>query len=306
MTMLLQGAVEQGFIYALVALALYLSYRILDIADLTTDGSFVPGCAVSATCATQGHPVLGLLAGMLAGMAAGFVTAFLHTRMKVQAILAGIITMTGLYTINLWAMGGRSDLPLLKVDTVFTYAQSLLGQTFGKLVTVALITLAAGAVLVLFLKTQLGLSIRATGDNRDMVAASSIDPAFTITVGLCIANGCTALAGAVLAQYQMSSSVSLGTGVVVIGLASLIIGEVVLRRGGVVRGVVGAVLGAILYRILMVLALKNSASPSNMKLISAVIVALAISYPALADWLWLKKRKFSARGGAEKGGKTSC
>lgn len=305
MMMLMQGAVEQGFIYALVALALYLSYRILDIADLTTDGSFVLGCAVSATCATQGRPILGLFAGMLAGMAAGFVTAFLHTRMKMQAILAGIITMTGLYTINLWAMGGRADLPLLKVDTIFTYTQAVFGAAYGKLVTVALITLAAAVLLILFLKTQLGLSIRATGDNRDMVAASSIDPAFTITVGLCLANGCTALAGAVLAQYQMSSSVSLGTGVVVIGLASLIIGEVVLRRGGVVRGVAGAILGAILYRILMVLALKNSASPSNMKLVSAVIVALAISYPALAGWVWLKRRKrAAARGG--KGGAGQC
>ena len=148
MMMLMQSAVEQGFIYALVALALYLSYRILDIADLTTDGSFVLGCAVSATCATQGHPVLGLLAGMLAGMAAGFVTAFLHTRMKVQAILAGIITMTGLYTINLWVMGGRSDLPLLKVDTIFTYTQALLGTKYGKLVTVALIALAAAVLLI--------------------------------------------------------------------------------------------------------------------------------------------------------------
>ena len=304
MMMLMQSAVEQGFIYALVALALYLSYHILDIADLTTDGSFVLGCAVSATCATQGHPALGLLAGMLAGMAAGFVTAFLHTRMKVQAILAGIITMTGLYTINLWVMGGRSDLPLLKVDTIFTYTQALLGTKYGKLVTVALIALAAAVLLILFLKTQLGLSIRATGDNRDMVA-SSINPAFTITVGLCLANGCTALAGAVLAQYQMSSSVSLGTGVVVIGLASLIIGEVVLRRRGVVRGVAGAILGAILYRILMVLALKNSASPSNMKLVSAVIVALAISYPALAGWVWLRRRKrAAARGG--KGGAEQC
>lgn len=303
MIMLLQGAVEQGFIYALVALALYLSYRILDIADLTTDGSFVLGCAISATCATAGHPVLGLFAGMAAGMAAGFVTAFLHTRMKVQAILAGIITMTGLYTINLWAMGGRSDLPLLKVDTIFTYAQKLLGRTYGKLVTVAVITLLVGGLLVLFLKTQLGLSVRATGDNRDMVAASSINPAFTITVGLCLANGCTALSGAVLAQYQMSSSVSLGTGVVVIGLASLIIGEVVVRRGGVVRCVAGAILGAILYRILMVLALKNSASPSNMKLISALIVAVAISYPALADWLWLKKRQ---RAVGAKGGGKAC
>lgn len=303
MTMLLQGAVEQGFIYALVALALYISYRILDIADLTTDGSFVLGCALSASCAAAGHPVLGLFVGIGGGMLAGFVTAFLHTCMKVQAILAGIITMTGLYTINLWAMGGRADLPLLKVTTIFTFTQNLFGRRFGKLITVALFTALVGLLLWLFFKTQLGLSLRATGDNRAMVSASSINPAFTITLGLCLANGCTALAGAILAQYQMASNMSLGTGVVVIGLASLIIGEVLLRRGGVGRGIIGAILGAIVYRILMVIALKNSASPSNMKLVSALIVALAISWPALGDWLRLKKRQYDAKA---KGGCGKC
>ena len=298
--MLLQGAVEQGFIYALVALALYLSYRTLDIADLTTDGTFVLGCAVSASLCSLGQPVLGLVGGFGAGLLAGFVTAFLHTRLKIQAILAGIITMTGLYTVNLWVMGGRADLPLLKVDTIFTYTQSLLGESYGKLITVALITCVVGVLLALFLKTQLGLSIRATGDNRDMVSASSIDPSFTITVGLCLANGLTALAGGVLAQYQMSSNLSLGTGVVVIGLASHIMGEVVVRRGGVGRCIAGAIVGSVIYRVLMVFALRASANPANLKLISAVIVAVAIGWPALADRLRLEKRKAAAK---QKGGR---
>ena len=293
--MLLESAVEQGFIYALVALALYLSYRVLDIADLTTDGTFVLGSAVSAVFSAAGRPVLGLVLAFFAGCAAGFVTAFLHTRMKVQAILAGIITMTGLYTINLWTMGNRADLPLLKADTVFTRAAALLGGEWSKLIVCAAITIAAAAAMALFLKTQIGLSIRATGDNRDMVSASSIDPAFTITVGLCIANGCTALSGGVLAQYQMSSSMSLGTGVVVIGLASLIIGEMFTRRGGVWRGVAAAVIGSIVYRVLMVFALRTSANPSNLKLISAVIVAVAISWPALTAWIRLTRRKLAAK-----------
>ena len=297
--MLLESAVEQGFIYALVALALYLSYRVLDIADLTTDGTFVLGSAVSAVVAAAGHPALGLVLAFAAGGAAGFVTAFLHTRMKVQAILAGIITMIGLYTINLWTMGNRADLPLLKVDTVFTWAAGVFGAQWNKLILAALITVGVGVLLALFLKTQLGLSIRATGDNRDMVSASSIDPAFTITVGLCIANGCTALSGGVLAQYQMSSSMSLGTGVVVIGLASLIIGEMFTRRGGVWRGVIAAIVGSIVYRVLMVFALRTSANPSNLKLISAVIVAVAISWPALSGWVRLTKRKLAARGKEE-------
>ena len=298
--MLLQGAVEQGFIYALVALALYLSYRTLDIADLTTDGTFVRGCAVSAARCSVGQPVLGLVGGFAAGLAAGFVTAFLHTRLKIQAILAGIITMTGLYTVNLWVMGGRADLPLLKVDTIFTYTQALLGESYGKLITVALITCVVGVLLALFLKTQLGLSIRATGDNRDMVSASSIDPSFTITVGLCLANGLTALAGGVLAQYQMSSNLSLGTGVVVIGLASLIIGGGVVRRGGVGRCSAGAIVGSVIYRVLMVFALRASANPANLKLISAVIVAVAIGWPELADRLRLETRKAAAK---QKGGR---
>lgn len=297
MLLMLKGAVETGFIYALVALALYLSFRVLDIADLTTDGSFVLGSAVSASLCTMGHPVLGLVGGFLAGAAAGFVTAFLHTRMKVQAILAGIVTMTGLYTVNLWVMGGRADLQLLRVNTVFTKMQMLVGPLAAKMLVTGLITGGAALLLYFFLRTQLGLSLRATGDNRDMVAASSVDPAFTITVGLCIANGLTALAGGVLAQYQMASSVSLGTGVVVIGLASLIIGEVLVRRGGVAWGVLGAVVGAIVYRILMVIALKNSPSPSNMKLISALIVAVAISWPAFAAWVKLQKRKRAAKEG---------
>ena len=299
MMMLMQSAVEQGFIYALVALALYLSYRILDIADLTTDGSFVLGCAVSATCATQGHPALGLLAGMLAGMAAGFVTAFLHTRMKVQAILAGIITMTGLYTINLWVMGGRSDLPLLKVDTIFTYTQALLGTKYGKLVTVALIALAAAVLLILFLKTQLGLSIRATGDNRDMVSASSINPAFTTTVGLCLSNAVVALSGALIAQYQKFADNTLGTGMVVIGLASLIIGEVLFGRGGphaLAKGVLAATVGAVVYRIIVAAAIAVNIDAKNMKLVSALIVAAAISYPAIRDKvLFYRKRREANR-----------
>ena len=193
-------------------------------------------------------------------------------------------------------MGNRADLPLLKADTVFTRAAALLGSDWSKLIVCAAITLAAAAAMALFLKTQIGLSIRATGDNRDMVSASSIDPAFTITVGLCIANGCTALSGGVLAQYQMSSSMSLGTGVVVIGLASLIIGEMFTRRGGVWRGVAAAVIGSIVYRVLMVFALRTSANPSNLKLISAVIVAVAISWPALTAWVKLMRRKLAAKG----------
>ena len=295
--LMLQGALEQGLIYGLVALALYLSYRVLDVADLTTDGSFVLGCGVSAVCAQAGHPLLGLVAGFGAGMLAGLVTALLHTQLEVQPILAGIITMTGLYTINLWVMGGRADLPLLWVDTVFTKAQVLLGQGAGALAMAALLTIGAAVLLALFLKTRLGLALRAAGDNRAMVRACALNPAGLVVLGLALANGCTALAGAVLAQYQQSSRLSLGTGVVVVGLASLMLGEVLVGRGGVVRGVAAALLGAVAYRLLMALALRASASPANLKLISAIIVAVVIGWPALVRKVNLQRRRAAARKG---------
>lgn len=293
--MLLQGAVEQGFIYALVALALYLSYRTLDIADLTTDGTFVLGCAVSASLCSLGQPVLGLVGGFGAGLLAGFVTAFLHTRLKIQAILAGIITMTGLYTVNLWVMGGRADLPLLKVDTIFTYTQSLLGESYGKLITVALITCVVGVLLALFLKTQLGLSIRATGDNRDMVRASSINPTFTITIGLCIANALTGLSGAVVGQAQKTADINAGTGVVVIGLACLIIGETIVGRGAMFRGAVAVIVGSILYRFIYAIVLYTKVVPIDcLKLVTAIVVGLAIAAPTLKSWAAFQARKRKA------------
>ena len=273
---------EQGLIYSLVALGLYISYRTLDIADLTTDGSFTLGIACSAILTSMGHPILGLGAALIAGAMAGGVTAILQTKLGVQPILAGIITMTGLYSINLMIMG-KSNLTLLRVDTLFRAAEELM--PYGTLVL-------AGMLLVLFLRTQLGLSLRATGDNRDMVAASSINPAFTTTVGLCIAHALIAVSGGLLAQQQGYGDLTLGTGMVVIGLASLVIGEVLVGRGGIVRGVVGALIGSIIYRVLTGIALTSNLGASNLKLVSAVIVAAAISWPAIRDKiLFYKKRK---------------
>lgn len=284
----LQGAIEQGFIYSLVALGLFLSYRTLDVADLTTDGSFTLGAACSAVLTVAGRPWAGLLLALLAGALAGFVTALLQTRLGVQSILAGIITMTGLYTVNLTVMGGRSNLNMLKEANVFTAAEAAFGP-FGKMILAGLFALAAGGLLAFFLRTQLGLSIRATGDNREMVASSSIDPALTTTVGLCAANALVALSGGLLVQYQKFSDVSLGTGMVVIGLASLIIGEVVTGRGGVTRGILASVLGAIIYRIIIAAALAANVGAQNFKLVSAVIVAAAISWPALREKLRFQK-----------------
>ena len=279
-TAVILSALELGCIYALVALALFLSYKTLNIADMTTDGAFTLGCAVSATIAVAGHPWLAIPAAMLAGAAAGFVTAFLQTKMRIPSILAGIITNTGLYTVNLAVMGFSSNVSMLKAATIFTPLKSTLG-TYYRLIPAAVLALLAAALLVLFLKTRLGLSIRATGDNPDMVRASSINTAFTITVGLCVSNALTALSGAVLAQYQKTADINLGTGMVIIGLASLIIGETLTRKGSVGKKVFGALIGSILYRFIIAIALRLDLPSECLKLISAVIVALAIGIPAL-------------------------
>ena len=274
------SALELGCIYSLVALALLLSFRVLNIADMTTDGSFTLGCAVSATLAVAGHPVLAIPAAMACGAAAGFLTAALQTRLKVPSILAGIITNTGLYTVNLAVMGFSSNVNMLRAQTLFTLVRPALGS-FYRLIPAALIAAAAAAALVLFLKTRLGLSIRATGDNPDMVRASSINTSFTITVGLCVSNACTALSGGLIAQYQKTADISMGTGMVIIGLASLIIGETLVPKGKLWGKALGVVLGSILYRFIMAIALRLDLPSECLKLISAVIVALAIGIPNL-------------------------
>ena len=279
-TAVIMSALELGFIYALVALALFLSFRILNIADMTTDGSFTLGCAVSATVAVAGHPFLALPAAMIAGALAGCVTALLQTKLKIPSILAGIITNTGLYTVNLAVMGFSSNVNMMKNDTIFTILRDHLGS-FYKLIPAAMITLIAAAFLIVFLKTRLGLSIRATGDNPDMVRASSINTGFTITIGLMLSNTMTALSGAVLAQYQRTADINLGTGMVVIGLASLIIGETLLPKGRMWLKVLGAVIGSILYRFIIAIALRLDLPSECLKLISACIVALAIGLPAI-------------------------
>ena len=251
MLYIVQTALELGFLYALVAMALFLSYRILDIADLTTDGAFVLGAAVSVTVTAAGHPFLAIPAAMAAGACAGFVTAFLQTRLGVPSILAGIVTNTGLSTVNLMVMGWSSNVSLLKDDTIFSLFRTTgIGGAWYETVLAGGVTILMSVLLVLFLGTRLGLSIRATGDNRDMVRASSVNPTFTITVGLCIANALTALSGGMVGQYQRTADINGGTGIVVIGLACLIIGETVLGRRTVLKGAIAVIVGSILYRLI--------------------------------------------------------
>lgn len=297
MLLISQTALELGFLYALVAMALFLSYRILDIADLTTDGCFVLGAAVSVTTAAAGHPVAALFCAVAAGACAGFITALLQTRFGVPSILAGIVTNTGLYTINLMAMGWSSNKSLLGKSTVFTMLKDTgFGGDWYELILAATVTVTAGALLYWFLGTRLGLSIRATGDNRDMVRASSVNTNFTITLGLCISNSLTALSGAMVGQYQKTVDINSGTGIVVIGLACLIIGETVLGRRSVLKGIIAVMLGSVVYRFIYAIVFYTKIVPVDfLKLITALVVAAAIAAPTVKKQLAFQRQKAAGR-----------
>lgn len=292
MAYIIQTTLTLGFVYSLVALALFLSYRILDIADLTTDGCYVLGMAVSVTCAYYGHAILGIFLAIIAGGSAGFITAFLQTRMGVPSILAGIVTNTGLYTINLMVMGWSSNIALLKKETIFTIFKNILPNSWSDFILIMVIVILCMLFMVWFLNTRLGLSIRATGDNRDMVSASSINPRFTITVGLIIANSFTGLCGALVGQMQKSADINAGTGIVVIGLACLIIGETVIGgRKSIKRNILAVLIGNIIYRFIYAIILQTRIFPIDfLKLVTAIIVALAIAAPTLKDNASLYRR----------------
>lgn len=290
-----QTALELGLICSLTVLALFLSYTMLNVCDLSTDGCFTLGAAVGAAVAIAGHPYLSIPAAMLAGVCSGFITALLQTRMGVDSLLAGIIVNTALYSINIAVMGGASLLNMNKTDTVFTKMKELLSGTVlagQHTLVVALIAVAfIVAFLTLFLNTRLGLAIRATGNNPDMVRSSSINPAFTVTVGLCVANAFTGLSGCLLGQAQKSVNIDIGTGMVTIALASLLIGGAFMGRGGICLRAIGVVVGSIIFRLVYTIALRFNMPAFMLKLVSSVIVVLAISGPYLRQkWPEVQRR----------------
>ena len=298
---LIQTASELGLISALTVIALYLSYSMLNVCDLSTDGCFTLGATVGAVVTLSGHPFLALLAAMAAGIASGFITAFPQTKMGVNSLLAGIIVNTALYSINIAVMGNSSILNLNKTDTVFTKALDLLRNTpfmeQYKLIVALLAVIIVGVLLALFLRTKLGLAIRATGNNPDMVRSSSINPVFTTIVGLCIANSFTALSGCLLAQSQKSVNIDIGTGMVTIALASLLIGNVFLGRKKIPLQIVGMVLGAFVFRLVYTIALRFDMPAFMLKFVSSVIVVLAISIPYLKTRFPFLKRRIDQRFG---------
>ncbi|WP_303864910.1 ABC transporter permease [Alkalibaculum bacchi] len=277
---LLIGSLQLGLIYGLLALGVYIAFRILSIPDLTADGSFTLGLAVSAVLTVAGHPILGIFAALVAGAVAGTITGLLQTKMKVHPILAGIITMTGLYSINLFIMGVSSNVSLIGNETIFSMGAN--ASNITKTLIAAIISVIVFMILMWFFKTQLGLSIRATGNNEDMVRASSINVDRVKIIAIAISNSCVALSGAVLAQYQGFADISSGVGIMVIGLASVIIGEVFLGKRSVTLGFAAAIIGSIVYRFIIALALRSSIFPAYaLKLVSAFIVAMALSIPVI-------------------------
>ena len=284
---IMKTAVELGLIYALVAMALFISYSILNIADLSTDGSYTLGTAVSAVFTISGHPILGIFMAMLSGSLSGFVTAFLQTTLGIESILAGIIVNTGLYTVNLAVMGFSSNLSIFGTDTIFTLfaGDNAFLNEWGVVILLSIIVLLLCFFLKWFFKTGLGLSIRATGDSPAMVRASSINPTFTITVGLCLSNALTGLSGSLIAQYNKTADINLGTGMVTVALASLVIGESIFGKKKLILRLLGVVFGSLLYRSIIALALRLKVPTEAFKLVSACIVALAISSTKVKELL---------------------
>lgn len=297
-----ETALKLGLICSLTVLALFLSYSMLNVCDLSTDGCFTLGAAVGAAVAISGHPFLSIAAAMLAGVCSGFVTAFLQTKLGVESLLAGIIVNTGLYSINIAVMGGSSLMNMNRTTTVFTMMKDVLDGTPLKgrteIIVAAIAVILVVAFLVFFLKTRLGLAIRATGNNADMVKSSSINPVFTTIVGLCIANSFTALSGCLLAQSQKSVDINIGQGMVTIALASLLIGGTVMGKGGILLRAIGMVVGSFIFRLVYTVALRFNMPAFMLKLVSSVIVVLAISGPYLKrQWPQLRRRMTHRKGG---------
>lgn len=297
---IIRTALEIGLIYSLIAMSLFISYSILNICDLSTDGCYTLGCAVGAVVTIAGHPILAIFASMAAGSCSGFILSMLQTHFGVESILAGIIVNTALYTVNLAVMGFSSNLSIFGKDTLFSMVKGLSAsawwQDWSKTVFLLAVVIAVALFIHWFLGTRLGLSIRATGDSPAMVRASSINPAFTITIGLCISNSLTGLAGSLIAQYNKTSDINLGTGMVTIALASLVIGETLSRKSRkMLLRVFCVILGSCLYRLIISIALRLNIPTEAFKLVSALIVAIALVMPKVRSSISFNMQKRAQR-----------
>ena len=282
------GALELGLIYGVMALGVYLTFRILNFPDLTVDGSFTTGAAVSAAMITSGqNPLLSTLAGAAAGLVAGAVTGVLHTKGKIDGLLAGILTMIALWSINLRIMG-MANVPLLREDTLFTPLREAgwIGKTWFAVLVIAAGLFALKLVVDWFLSTDLGLAIQATGNNEQMIRSFGVNTDGMKILTLALSNGLVALAGALVAQYQGFADISMGVGLILIGLASVILGQAVFGQRNIFMASLAVLVGSVLYRLIIFFALIAGLNPNDMRAVTAVLVVAALLLPR---WGILKK-----------------
>ena len=287
---LLVPTTAQGLLWAVMALGVYITYRVLDIADLTVEGSFPLGAAVAASMLSAGYgPISSFAFAALAGMLAGVVTAILHTKMKIPALLAGILTMIALYSVNLRVMG-KANLSLLGTDTTFSIIRKMLSlnSAYTTLVVGLLATVLVAVFMYWFFGTEIGAAIRATGFNQQMIRAQGVNTDVTIMLGLLISNALVAISGALVAQSNGFADVGMGTGTIVIGLASVIIGEVLFGTRSFKNCIISVILGSVVYRIVIAAVLQMGMPPNDLKLFTSILVAFALAMPLI-------KSKFGSR-----------
>jgi len=284
------SSIEQGLVYAIMALGVYLTFRVLDFPDLTVDGSFPLGAAVGAKLIVSGwNPVLAIIVASLSGLLAGVLTGILNTKLKITGLLSGILTMTALYSINLRVMG-RANISLLGSNKIFELLTSLgISEKNSTFIFFLLVVMIVKLLIDWFLKTELGLALRATGDNKQMVSSLGVNTDLTVILGLGLSNALVALSGALVAQYQGFTDVKMGIGMIIIGLASVIIGEAIIRKSDIKWATLGVVLGSVIYRLVITIALRMRLNPNDLKLITAVLVIVALGAPAIKEQFGFRK-----------------
>ena len=293
---LVLSTVSQGLLWAIMALGVFLTFRVLDIADLSVEGTFPLGAAVAATLIDAGHSVwFAMLIALIAGCIGGTVTALLTTKLKIPALLSGVLTMIGLYSVNLMIMG-KANVPLLRAETVFTLTEDLFGvsSVVATLIVGLIATTVVGVIMYWFFGTVLGTAIRATGCNPQMARAQGINTNVMVILGLLISNGLVALSGALVAQSNGFADVGMGTGTIVIGLASVIIGEVLFGTRSFKNWLISVVLGSVVYRAVIAIVLELGMPPNDLKLFTAVLVAIALSLPLIKNKFAIMKRSEEA------------
>lgn len=294
---LILSSISQGLLWSIMAIGVYLTFRILDIADLSVEGTFPLGAATAASLITAGvSPILATIAAFFTGAIGGFITGFLYTKWRIPSLLSGIVTMTALYSINLRIMG-QANLTLLGKDTLISQVEGLgINKTAAVLIVGGIAVILVILLLKFFFNTEMGLSIRATGDNNQMAEANGINISNAQILGVMLGNGLIALSGALLAQNNGYADVNMGIGAIVIGLASVIIGEAFFKNLQFAKRLVTIVIGSIVYRLLLLIVLEMNVNPQDLKLFSALILAIALAMPFFQEKLGIKK--FGKKKGA--------